>query len=227
MHGFTGSPFEVRGLGELLHEHGFGVHGPVLPGHATTEADLVRITSADYFEMADTAYAEARRRFSRVYLAGLSLGGTLSLHLAAHNDVRGILCLSTPVFLDPFFAGMVPMLSRWMPDVRAPANFAAWQGNVVGYRTVPFNAAPAVLEVLETVKKELPKVRAPLFIIHSKGDPTAPSANAEFIRGNVGSTDARVDLIEGYDHLITVGPRLLRFQDRIIEFLRRLESPSA
>ena len=224
LHGFTGSPFEVRNLGKMLCDHGFPSLGPVLPGHATSASDLARTTAADYFEMAERSFAEARERFTRVYLAGLSLGGLLSLHVNTKHDVSGIICLSTPVFLDPLVAGALPMLSRWMPDMHVPANFAAWQGNVVGYKTVPFNAAPAVLEVLATVKNELELVRAPLLIVHSKGDPTAPIANAEYIRDHVGSNDARIEVLEGYDHLITVGERLLRFQDRIIGFLRRLES---
>jgi len=227
MHGFTGSPYEVRNLGEMLYENGFPSIGPVLPGHATIASDLARTTAADYFEMAEQSFDEARNRFSRVYLAGLSLGGLLSLHLNTKHAVSGIICLSTPVFLDPLVAGALPMLSRWMPDLHVPANFAAWQGNVVGYKTVPFNAAPAVLEVLETVKNELDQVRAPLLLIHSKGDPTAPIGNAEYIRDHVGSTDAHIEVLEGYDHLITVGERLLRFQDHIIGFLRRLEAALA
>ena len=227
LHGFTGSPFEVRALGSMLNDNGFPSIGPVLPGHATSPGDLSRTTAADYFEMAERSFAEARERFSRVYLAGLSLGGLLSLHLNTKYDVSGIICLSTPVFLDPLVAGALPMLSRWMPDLHVPANFAVWQGNVVGYRTVPFNAAPAVLEVLATVKSELDRVHAPLLIIHSKGDPTAPIANAEYIRDHVGSKDSRIEVLDGYDHLITVGERLLRFQDHIIGFLRRLESAAA
>jgi carboxylesterase len=211
----------------MLHDHGFASLGPVLPGHSTTAADLARTTAADYFEMAERSFAEASERFSRVYLAGLSLGGLLSLHLNTKHDVSGIICLSTPVFLDPLVAGALPMLSRWIPDMHVPANFAAWQGNVVGYKTVPFNAAPAVLAMLATVKNELHKVHAPLLIIHSKGDVTAPIGNAEYIRDHVGSSDARIEVLEGYDHLITVGERLLRFQDRIIGFLRRLESSQA
>lgn len=223
LHGFTGSPYEVRNLGKMLYENGFPSIGPVLPGHATTASDLARTTAADYFAMAEESFAEARNRFSRVYLAGLSLGGLLSLHLSTRHEVSGIVCLSTPVFLDPLVAGALPMLSQWMPDMHVPANFAAWQGNVVGYKTVPFNAAPAVLEVLQTVKNELEQVRAPLLIIHSKGDPTAPIGNAEFIRDHVSSTDSHIEVLEGSDHLITVGERLVRFQDHIIGFLRRLE----
>lgn len=227
LHGFTGSPFEVRALGELLHENGFGVIGPALPGHATHESDLAQIGAQDYIDGAERAFEEARRRFSRVYLLGLSLGGALSLYLSTRHTVSGVVCFSTPVFLDPFVAGAVPFLNRFVPTLRTPANFAAWQGNVVGYTTVPVNAAPPVLEVLAMAKDILPKVRAPLLIVQSKADPTSPARNAEYIRDTVGSADVRVVMLDGHDHLITVRPRLQRFAPAVLDFLKGLDMKTA
>lgn len=224
LHGFTGSPFEVRALGELLRDLGFGVIGPALAGHATVETDLSSVRADDYIEGAERAFEAARQRFSRVYALGLSLGGALSLYLSTRHPVAGIVCFSTPVFLDPLVAGAVPFLNRFMPTLRTPANFAAWQGNVVGYTTVPVNAAPPVLEVLATVKESLHHVRAPLLIVQSKGDPTSPAANAEYIRAAVSSADARVLMLDGHDHLITVPPRLARFAPAVLEFIMSLEA---
>ncbi len=227
LHGFTGSPFEVRALGQLLHKNGFGVVAPALSGHATDESELAGVRAADYVECAERGYEEARRRFDRVYLLGLSLGGALSLYLSTRYEVPGIVCFSTPVFLDPLVAGAVPFLNRFAPGMRAPANFAAWQGNVVGYTTVPVHAAPPVLEVLAMVKEILPKVRAPLLIVQSRADPTSPAANAEFIRGAVSSADVRVLMLEGHNHLITVQPRLRRFASVVVDFLKGLDAKTA
>jgi esterase/lipase len=40
LHGFTGTPFEVRPLAEALAGRGFTVIAPVLAGHCGTVADL-------------------------------------------------------------------------------------------------------------------------------------------------------------------------------------------
>ncbi len=40
IHGYTGSPPEMRLIGDYLHERGLTVLGPLLPGHGTNVADM-------------------------------------------------------------------------------------------------------------------------------------------------------------------------------------------
>src|SRR5438552_16548749 len=47
LHGLTGSPAEVRPVGEALAKAGFRAVGPLLPGHGTTPRDLMRVGRAD------------------------------------------------------------------------------------------------------------------------------------------------------------------------------------
>lgn len=44
VHGFTGAPQEMRGLGRFLAENGMTVLGIRLPGHGTRPEDLERVT---------------------------------------------------------------------------------------------------------------------------------------------------------------------------------------
>ena len=43
VHGFTGSPASMRPWGEYLHQRGYTVTVPLLPGHGTTPHDLNRV----------------------------------------------------------------------------------------------------------------------------------------------------------------------------------------
>ena len=47
LHGFTGSPWEVRPLGESLAARGFHVLAPQLPGHGTTPEAMLYVTHVD------------------------------------------------------------------------------------------------------------------------------------------------------------------------------------
>ncbi|HWN69404.1 MAG TPA: hypothetical protein VNM90_17305, partial [Haliangium sp.] len=49
VHGFTGTPFEVRHLGRRLNEGGFTVSGPALPGHTTSIDELDQTTWRDWY----------------------------------------------------------------------------------------------------------------------------------------------------------------------------------
>ncbi|HWU87850.1 MAG TPA: alpha/beta fold hydrolase, partial [Kofleriaceae bacterium] len=77
VHGFTGTPFEIRPLGELLHRDGFTVHAPLLPGHGTSIDDLDRTTWRDWADAVERAADAMGRRCARVAVVGQSLGGLL------------------------------------------------------------------------------------------------------------------------------------------------------
>jgi len=100
IHGFCGTPPEMRGLGEHLAASGFRVHGALLKGHGTTPEDLASTRWTDWAESADAQLAELRKECAQVFVSGQSMGGALSLVLAARNpDVVAIATLSALVNL--------------------------------------------------------------------------------------------------------------------------------
>jgi len=222
-HGFTGSPFEVRALSERIHANGFSVLGPALAGHATEVGDLEATTSDEYVAAAERAFDEAQRRFVRVYVVGLSLGGTLALHLATSRPVAGVVTISAPVFLYPMVEATVPIVQQWMPGLRAPANLAAWQGNVIGYTSTSIGAVGVLRAVLERVRGELERVTAPLLVIHSGRDLTVPLASAREIHDRAASADKRLAVVDGGSHVMTVEPNLALIDKTVVGFLKRLE----
>jgi carboxylesterase len=52
LHGLTGSPWEVRPLGEALAARGFHVEAPLLPGHAGAPEALGFVTWRYYLSRA-------------------------------------------------------------------------------------------------------------------------------------------------------------------------------
>src|SRR3954451_19377030 len=82
LHGLTGSPAEVRPVGEALAQAGFRAVGPLLPGHGTTPEDLYLVSRADLLAAAESALLGLRGA-RRLFLCGLSAGALLSIELAA------------------------------------------------------------------------------------------------------------------------------------------------
>mgnify|MGYP006299924079 FL=1 len=56
LHGYTGSPAEMRYLGERLHEKGFTVSIPRYPGHVTSLYEMVKTSAHDWYTAAREAY---------------------------------------------------------------------------------------------------------------------------------------------------------------------------
>src|SRR5947209_4140892 len=136
LHGLTGSPAEVRPVGEALARSGFRAVGPLLPGHGTSPEDLYTVTRGQMLRAAESALLSLRGA-RRVYVCGLSMGALLTLNLAARSWMQeGLPDLSAIALLAPaiefagatwFFAevlGRLPALpfvvGKGARDVAAP-----------------------------------------------------------------------------------------------------------
>jgi len=227
LHGFSGSCSEIRALGRTRNEAGYGVFAPTLAGHGTSPSDLLNLRAEDFFASADAAYREARQRYARLYVVGLSLGGTLGLYLASRYPLEGIVTISAPVFMSRLVAWSVPFAKRWMPKRNVISNYSAWRGEVVGYRTTPISSIGVFMEVLAAVKSELSNVSVPVLVLHSTGDQTVPAANASYIASRVAGTDKAVRVYPGGRHLLTLPPYLDAVQRDVIRFLHSREAPYA
>lgn len=224
LHGFSGSVSEIRTLANHLHEAGFSVVAPALAGHGLSPEDLAKATREDFFAAAQAGYDEAAESHERVYIVGLSMGATLGLHLAAYNRVAALVTISAPLFMGPLVSMSVPFLMRWVPQHQVISNYAAWRGEVVGYKSTPLRALGVFLAVLKQVRRELPRVTAPVLVLHSTGDQTVPVSNARFIAAHVSSADKDVRIYPGGRHLLTVPPHLDRVSVDILEFLEAQEA---
>jgi carboxylesterase len=88
-HGFTGSPKEMRWLGEYLNRQGYTVCGMRLAGDATRLEDMVRARWQDWLLSVEDGINLLRSCTDQVCLLGLSMGGVLSLTAATRFPVRG------------------------------------------------------------------------------------------------------------------------------------------
>src|SRR5258708_12176727 len=79
IHGFCGTPPEMRGLGDHLAQSGFRVHGALLAGCGTTPEDLAATSWTDWIASAQAQLDELKRECRQVFLARQSMGGTITL----------------------------------------------------------------------------------------------------------------------------------------------------
>ena len=116
-HGFTGTTQSVRPLGEALAEEGFTVMGPRLKGHGTSMEDHAQSTALDWISSIEEGLTWLEQRTSRIFFAGLSMGGMFSLYFAAKypQRIQGIVPINACVWLGD------PELARLVFDREAPA----------------------------------------------------------------------------------------------------------
>lgn len=213
IHGFTGTPYEMRYLGEQLGVRKFTVRGIALPGHGTVMVDLLDRRWEDWADAVTREYDALAARCRRVAVVGQSLGGLLALHLSTRRRVAAVASLAAPLWLDGVGGAIARAVSRgWLAgrlaylpklggsDVRDP--YAKAENP--SYKKLPVRPLGELLDYMAVVEAALPEVRAPLLVLHATQDHTAPVACAQHIVDRVSSTEKRVQILPDSYHLISM-----------------------
>src|SRR5580704_2503335 len=98
IHGFTGNPFSMRPLARAIAAAGYTVELPLLPGHGRSVEDMMPTGWSDWSGEVEGVYRDLAARCERVAVAGLSMGGTLAVWLAAHHpDIAALVTVNAAV----------------------------------------------------------------------------------------------------------------------------------
>ncbi len=82
LHGFGDTPQTLSLLARRLHNAGYSVFAPLLPGHGRTLGAFRRSRAEQWIDAAKRALLSMRARSDSVSIVGLSMGGALAVLLA-------------------------------------------------------------------------------------------------------------------------------------------------
>lgn len=205
-HGFTGSPASMRPWAEFLARHGYSVRLPLLPGHGTTWQEMNRTTWQQWFETNADAYRDLASRCDRVFVAGLSMGGTLTLRLAQeHPDVAGIVLVNAAIKTDDPRAKFAKFLQHVLPSLPGIGNDIKKPGmNEYCYDRLPVRAFVQLQQLWNVVSQEMHRVAQPALIFSSVDDHAVEPSNSTWIHERIASSDKTlVQLYESF-HVATL-----------------------
>ena len=220
LHGFTGSPAEMKLLGESLNKKGFTVLGIRLPGHGTQICDMETTNWRHWYGAAVDGHHLLTALCDEINVVGLSMGGLLALKLAAEHPVNRVAALSTPIFLTARRLHLLPLyraFRRVVPKKRR--DYDIDPRYYVGYDSTPLDSLASLLELIQSVQTDLPKVHCPSLLIQSRREHTVRPESATFIYERLGAQIKELFWLEKSGHVITIDIEREIVFNKVAEFL--------
>ena len=222
-------------MGEYLNQQGYTCLGIRLAGHATVPEDMIASRWTDWTASIEDAYSLLRSVSERIFFAGLSMGGVLSLLMSTRLKICGVIAMSTPYKLrdDPRlpYAGLISRFIPFMPKSNdAPGSGwfdkNAWKDHV-SYPQNPIRSVGELNKLLGEMRAALPKVNVPVLLIHSRDDTYVLPENMEWIDAALVNVSDKTKLyVTGSGHVVTRDAARLDVFRATVEFIERVESSS-
>jgi carboxylesterase len=216
----------MREVAEALAAAGFDVELPRLRGHGTTVEEMITTRWADWSSDADAAYTTLASRCKKVVVVGLSMGGALTLWLAAeHPEIVGIVCINPaaqPVG-DEMIASIQSMIDGGMETFDSiGSDIADPDVKESSYDATPLRPALSMLtEGVAPLAARYPKIKTPMLLINSVNDHVVDPNQGTFLAENYGGFVERV-MLERSFHVATQDVEKHIVNAKTLEFAKRV-----
>lgn len=221
LHGLTGTPLEMRSLGEVLAEEGYTVHIPLLPGRGTCPGDMDGLCWDDWMQAALHAYDALAREHGRVVVGGLSAGGTMALDLALRRDPAALLLYAAVLsishrgaYLAPYFWRLV---RRWPSP---PTDMFEPNDMLQCYDPAPVRAMSELIAGIGRVRGRLGRIGVPALVAHAVQDKFVPLSSADEIAAGLAGPVEKL-IVDGSGHAITADVKRVEVAEASRTFLRK------
>src|SRR5579859_7705917 len=199
LHGLSASPQEVAWLGQFLAQRGMTVYGPRLHGHGADPDLMRRVRWQDWYLSALDGYHLLKQNCDHVFALGFSMGALLALRLAATEDVAGVVAMAPPLRLTANAVWRIHLLRYIQPvisrsergdriDLRVREIQAQRGEKITGRVAYYVQHSVGVSELVKLqaeVAATLPQIHAPVLLVASERDDTAPPFNLDLIQARL------------------------------------------
>jgi carboxylesterase len=172
----------------------------------------------------EEAFDELAGTCDRVFVAGLSMGGTLATRLAEvrAGDVAGLLVVNPSLlsrrvdvnYLLPVMARITGSRPPIASDIKKPGV------TELAYPKLPTRALVQLTKLWALTRAELGKVTMPVIVFHSVVDHVVEPVNSEILLAGVGTADKTEVLLENSYHVATLDNDAPTIFARSVEWIR-------
>ena len=223
IHGFTGSPTAMRGLGQYLNQtKGYTTLGIRLPGHGTDVDDLRRPGWRDWVAAVEDGLNLLSDITERIFVAGISMGGVLTLLAASRYSFQGAIALSTPYGLtNDWRLHLIRPLSLFVHKIKKPGEVGI--AAEASYRYFVPDAIVEATQLAKRMQAGLPEINMPVLLIQSHGDTVIEPNALDILSEHLVTQHKETLWLEKSGHVITLDVEHETVFNRVAEFIQQFD----
>lgn len=209
IHGFPSTPHVYEYSSDTFYKAGFDTFAYLMPGFGTSCEDFEKTYFTQWFNFQCRKYEELKKKYTNVFILGISMGGVISLKLGEKYsntklEPNAIITISSPIVYNSFikdriitnplfvFARIINIFKHtFNPSTISGIDSEDGNQDWTGYHGLFLNQSLSLIKAEKTIRKDLNKLTCPLFSIHDTGDKTVPFKNFPIIMKENNSKDCR------------------------------------
>lgn len=222
LHGFTGSPREIKPLHDYLHKKtDWKIDVPTLKGHGKT-FDLTGVSYTDWLEQCEKAYKNITETCDTVYVIGFSMGGMIAAYLAATFPVEKLVLLAPARKVLSFKYLSIDFIEMIEDKIKGELDENERYVHVMEkIREVPVSASIEFMKLVNYTKDYLPHVNVPVFVAQGKRDDLVPYQTMYTLEEEIGSEEVEIVFFDEADHFICLGDNAPVINELVYHFLTK------
>lgn len=220
IHGFTGSPNEVKPLAEFLRKQtDWKIVVPILPGHEEN-GTLKGVKYSDWLDFAEDELRILLDECEEVMIIGFSMGGIIACSLASRYPVGKLVLLSAAAqYINPKQLGMdiVEMLrDAYKGKLKSNPFYRRYKDKII---KTPISAAMQFRLLVNANRDVFKSITIPTFIAQGTKDGIVPPKSAEFLFEQIASKDKEMFFADEAKHLICHWDKRDELFEKVLLFL--------
>lgn len=187
LHGFGGTPYEVNPVAKACAAVGLDAVTVVHPRHGFSRRqvqrrEFARLRQEELMAAAYDVVEQARQRYARVGIFGLSMGGAIGLLLAADKRVDACAVAAAALRLPTAGEILIPLLS-WAPFYLPVVD--KYDFHLPAYDFYHSWALRALWQVSRAARSRLGEIECPVLAVHSQIDDTIPPLVMDWMQEHI------------------------------------------
>ncbi len=207
VHGFCAAPDEMATLGQYLADRNISSFAVQIIKDNSSPEEMQKTNWKDWYNSVNKGFEYVKTWGTDfIFVAGISMGGALSILLAAdHNEIDGLVLIAPALKISGIMPKFVPILKHIKKyrviDVEKAQQ--VYDVKRTKYSKEPVSAYHELFKLQEVARHNMKNVTVPTLIIQGTADKTIDPINGQLALDGISSKDKQLYMIEGGEHVIT------------------------